>query len=440
MRHLDHPAARLGLSTLILFTGWASDAWRNLIGWYGFGAVVLVMVVGSVLLIVRNRRRLTFNTLPIPLVVFLGLAALSIAWSYYPLSSLLGVTLTLLTTVCGLAVALTLTWDELLRVLGWVFRAILGLSYVFELVVSLVFRQPIFPVWMLNGPIPENPAKLLYWSRNLLLEGGKIQGIVGNSSLLAMVAIVALIVFSIQLASKAVRPVPGAFWILVALGTIAITRSATILIALGVVAPVAAAVLLIRRTSASRAAIPVRVAILAGIAGVAAAAIVLRAPLLASLGKSDTLTGRIGIWEAVIGLAQQRPVAGWGWVSYWVPWAPPFDHLIRRGGVQVLHAHNAWLDVWLQLGIIGLVVVGALVVSTLFRSWQFATDRVRTTVGSQGSFRYLTLLPLLVLSAQLVQSLAESRILVEGGWMFLVIFAVMTKRGRIEPTPQGAVR
>jgi hypothetical protein len=40
-----------------------------------------------------------------------------------------------------------------------------------------------------------------------------------------------------------------------------------------------------------------------------------------------------------------------------------------------------------------------------------------------------SLLPLLVLSALLVQSVAESRLLVEFGLMFLVIVAVRTKRG-----------
>lgn len=428
MRWLDLPFVRLGVATLVLFTGWAADAWRNLIGWHGFGAVVLVMVTASVLLIVHHRRALTLNRLPIPLLVFLTLATLSIAWSFYPLSSLLGVTLTLLTTACGLAVALTIRWDELLRVLGWVFRAILGLSYLFELVVSLFIRQPIFPVWMLDA-IPENPSKLLYWSRNLLFDGGKIQGIVGNSSLLAMVAMVALIVFSIQVVSRTVRLAPGLLWLAVALGTVAITRSATIILALGALALLALAVVIIRRTSGSRAAIPARVGILVVLGASAVGAFLLRAPLLGALGKSDTLTGRLGIWEAVIGLAEQRPIVGWGWVSWWVPWAPPFDHLIRRGGVQVLHAHNAWLDIWLQLGVLGLVVMGALVVSTLMRSWQFATDRVRTTPTGEGTYRWVTVLPLLVLGAQLIQSLAESRLLIEGGWILLVIFAVMTKSG-----------
>jgi hypothetical protein len=37
------------------------------------------------------------------------------------------------------------------------------------------------------------------------------------------------------------------------------------------------------------------------------------------------------------------------------------------------------------------------------------------------------MLPLLVLTALIVQSLAESRILVEGGWVLLVVFAIRAK-------------
>ncbi len=433
MKTLDRPGVRLGISAFILFTGWAGDAWRNLIGWYGFGAVVLLVVAGGIALTVHNRHRFNLNTLPIPLIGFLALATLSIAWSYYRLPSLLGVTLTWMTTVAAFGVAVTLSWAELVRVLGWVFRAILGLSYVFELIVSIFFRHPIFPVWLVPDD-PQHPAKLLYWSRNLLFDGGKIQGIVGNSSLLAMVALVALIVFFIQLASRSVTRVGGGFWLLVALGTIAITRSATIFIALAVVIVVALAVLIVRRAATPRAGFLARLGIFVVVVGGLITAIVLRVPLLGMLGKSADFTGRIGIWDAVIGLAQQRPAFGWGWISYWVPWAAPFDHLVVRGGVQVLHAHNAWLDVWLQLGILGLVVFGALVLSTLVRSWQRATDLDAITTIGGGRFTWISLLPLLVLAAQLVQSLAESRILIEGGLMLLVIWAVKTKTRDI-PTP-----
>ncbi len=441
MRKLDRPAVRLGLAAFVLFVGWAGDAVRNTVGWWVYGAVVLGVLAAGLILVLRNRAKLSLMNLPIPLVVFSALIVASVAWSFYRPSTLLGTATTLMTTIAGLGVALALSWPELLRVLGWVLRAILGLSFVFEFVVSAFVRHPVLPVWAVPDD-PDHIPKLLYWSRNLLFDLGKIQGIVGNSSLLAMVAFVGLIVFAIQLASRSVTRLGGVFWILVAAFTIVLTQSATIVIGLAVVALVTVIVLVLRRTAGTRADLPVRALILVLTAGAVVSAIVLRGPLLTLLGKSGTLTGRAGIWEAVIGLAEQRPVAGWGWVSYWVPWAPPFDHLIVRGGVQVLHAHNAWLDVWLQLGVIGLAVVGGLVVSTLVRSWQQAIDRPVVSVseklefgavtGALGDYRWISLLPLLVLVAQLVQSLAESRILIEGGWMLLVIWAVKTKMPRPE--------
>jgi len=150
--------------------------------------------------------------------------------------------------------------------------------------------------------------------------------------------------------------------------------------------------------------------------------------LLGVLGKSDDLTGRFDIWNRVIELAGQRTVAGWGWVSYWAPWVEPFDGLAVRKGVQYLQAHNAWLDVWLQLGILGLIVFGALAVSTLWRSWFLAVDRPRLGISDTASYSVSSLLPLLLIVALLAQSLAESRILVESGWVLLLVLAIKTKR------------
>ncbi|MCU1515252.1 MAG: O-antigen ligase family protein [Microbacteriaceae bacterium] len=411
---------------LVLFTGIAGDFWRNLLGWYGYGAIVLVVVALAIVVLVHNRDRFAARRLPYPLLAFLIFATLSIAWSYYRLPSVLGASVQWATTAAAIAVAVTLSWAELLVALGWVFRLVLGLSFVFEFIVSAFIRHPVYPVWVVPDD-PAHPAKLLYWSRNLLFDAGKIQGIVGNSSLLAMAALLALIVFSIQLLSRSVGRFWGWFWFAVAVVTIVLTRSATIFVGLAVVVIVAIAVLVVRRAATPRG----RSAAFGGIAIVvvvlAVGGFVFRAPLLGVLGKSADFTGRIGIWQAVIGLAQQRPAVGWGWISYWMPWVAPFDHLIKRGGVQVMHAHDAWLDVWLQLGIVGLVIFGLLVLGTLLRSWFTAIDPVKTHPALAGTYSWVTMLPILMLSAQLVQSIAESRMLIEGGWILLVIWAVKTR-------------
>jgi exopolysaccharide production protein ExoQ len=435
MEQLDRRGFRLGFAAFVLFTGIAGDFWRNSLSWYGYGALVVVIVAVSIALLVRNRARFTLAGLPFTLIAFLLLATLSIAWSFYPLYTTLGATVQLITTAAAVSVVVTLSWAQLLRVLGWVFRAVLGLSFLFEFVVSVFFRHPIYPVWI----APEaHPAALLYWSRDLLFASGKIQGIVGNSSLLAMAALLAVIVFAIQLASRSVGRVWGWFWIIVAVLTIALTRSATILIAIPVVGLVAIAVLLVRRARDRRARMATYTGIGIGVVLIAVVGFVLRDPILGVLGKSDTLTGRQGIWDKVIALAQERPGFGWGWLSYWIPWIAPFKGLIRRGGVEVAHAHNAWLDVWLQLGILGLIVFAALVLTTLLRSWIMATDGIITKPGTAGRLTWVAMLPILMLTAQLVQSVAESRMLLEGGWMLLVIWAVKTKLGPLAVEPASS--
>jgi O-antigen ligase len=163
-------------------------------------------------------------------------------------------------------------------------------------------------------------------------------------------------------------------------------------------------------------------------------AVVFRDGVFSVLGKSDSLTGRTGIWSEVIKLAGQRPVAGWGWVGYWDPFTAPFTYKnFTIGGVQYLQAHDAWLDIWFQLGIIGLVVFGALVISTLVRTWLIAIDRTGVPQGQRGPRNAITLLPVLLLVALLAQSLTESRLIIEYGMLLLTIIAVTSKRALTEP-------
>ncbi len=428
MKLLDSSRVRVGVASFILVIALAGEFPRNLLTWWGWGAFAAVVVVLGIALLVHARRSVTPSTIPIPLVAFLGLAVLSIAWSHYPGASALGVGLTIATSVTAAGIALALGWEELLRSLGWALRIILGLSLLFEFIVSAFIRQPIYPVWVVPGDYVNPDAKLLLWSRNLLFEGGKVQGIVGNSSLLAMLALLGVIVFAIQLASKRVTPVRGSLWLALALGLVLLTRSATIFAALGAVVIVTLAVIAVRRSATMRRGGLLRLGALIAAVGAVVAALSLRGPLLGLLGKSSDFTGRFDIWAAVGTLAEQRPVGGWGWVGYWAPWADPFDHLIVKGGVQVLHAHNAWVDVWFQLGAIGVVVFAALVLSTTVRSWLFAVDRTILVPGERGTHDWLGLLPILIVTAQLVQSIAESRLLIEGGLLLFLIVAIATKR------------
>ncbi len=421
-------------AVLVFFTVLSGDTERYALTWFGWGAIILVIFVIALVIVIRARSRWRLNDLPFPLLAFLALAVLSIAWSDYRQWTAAAAVLSVVTAIGALSLAVSFSLAQLLRLLGHALRIILAGSILFELVVSVIVRHPFTPWWTNYSGQTIHPAE--YWSRDLLLKGDRIQGIMGNSDLLGFVALIGVIVFALEFTSRSMNRGWSGFWIVIALADIALTRSATVTVAATIVAVAAIVLVLIRRTETDRgrrtvAAVSI-VVIVIGIAG----AIVLRAPLLRLLNKSNTLTGRTDIWGEVIKLASQRPVVGWGWISYWVPGLAPFDRKIFRiGGIQYLQAHDAWLDLWFQLGIIGVLVFAALALSTLVRSWELAIDRPQIGPRASGRYDASTLLPALVLVALLAQSVAESRLLIEYGLLLLSLFAIKTKRP--DPVPSS---
>ena len=412
-------------ATLVFFSVLAGQFWRSLFGWWGYGAIALVIVVSSVVALVKLNPDWMWSRFPKSLIAFLGLATLSLAWSFYLGASLIGVTLQWATTLAALFLALCLSWAELLRTLAAALRWILALSLAFELIVAVFVRQAVLPFWVDYGT--RNVPESYYWTRGILLQGGPIEGIVANRNLLGFVALIAVIVFAVQLAAGTVSRNWGLAWLGLGVLMLLLTRSATVTLA---AAAVAAALLFAlwarRRPPEGRR--PVYLVAGASVVVGGVGLVALTPQLLALLGKSADLTGRLDIWRSVAGLAAERPVFGWGWVSYWAPWVEPFEGLAVRRGVVYLQAHNAWLDVWLQLGVLGLIIFAAAVFSTLWRCWFLAVDRPRRALADTEPYAASALLPLLLLVALIAQSLAESRILIESGWLLLVVLAVITKR------------
>ncbi|UOQ57722.1 O-antigen ligase family protein [Leucobacter allii] len=420
---------RLGVSAFaicVFALTLGSNGVRNIIGWWGFLAAALALVVWGVVIFARERpERFRWYRLPSPIYWFLTLAVLSIAWSQYRLESVLGVLAQLATTLLAVVLAFVLTWHEVLRTLGTALRYLIGLSFLFELGVSLLIREPVFQNFI--GPIPEEkPSKLLMWSRDLLFAGGPIQGLVASSVLFGFIGLLGLIVFGIQLRAGLVRRFAGWFWVAAAAATILLTRGATVWVALAAVLVGLALALWARRLGPER-----RVPLYATGGAILAAALGLvlfaRDVVFGLLGKSGDMTGRLETWQKVIELAEQRPWFGWGWVSYWAPWAEPFASLDRKAGIAVMSAHNAWLDVWLQLGIVGVLAFAPIVVLGMWRAWFRAVDPPRRGFGPPLPYATSALWPFLVLVALVVQSFTESRLLIEGNWLLLILLAVKTR-------------
>ncbi|WP_440312481.1 O-antigen ligase family protein [Leucobacter chromiireducens] len=421
---------RLGVSAYaicVFVLALGSTGVRNLVGWWGFlGIAAVLTAIGVVIFIREKPARFRWYRLPAPLYWFLLLAIASIAWSQYRFESLLGVVAQLATTLLAVVLAFVLTWHEVLRTLGTALRWIIGVSFLFELWVSIFVREPVFQNFIERPAEGEKISKLLYWSRDLLFAGGPIQGIVASSVLFGFIGLLGLIVFGIQLRAGLVGRFTGWFWVFLATATILLTRGATVWVALAAVLVALALALWARRLGPERR-VPlyaVGVTLLAAAIGLVLFA---RDFVFGLLGKSGDMTGRLETWHKVIELAEQRPWFGWGWVSYWAPWAEPFASLDTKAGIPVMSAHNAWLDVWFQLGIVGVLAFAPLVLLTTWRVWFRAVDPPRRGFGPALPYATSALWPLLVVVALVIQSLTESRLLIEGNWILLVLIAVKSR-------------
>ena len=411
------------LATLGFFTMTAGDLWRDLLSWWGWGAICVILLILAIIEIVHAR--VDLRRLPFALIGFLLLIVVSIFWSDYPTATLAGWAATFSVAFFAIFLATVIDLETMLRTFGVALRWILGLSLLFEFVVSAFIRRPVLPLFVDYSKLDKIPPAF-YWSRDLLFHGGQIQGIQGNSNLLALSALLALIVFAVQWVSGTASKVWLAFWIVVALATMALTRSSTVLIALAAVILVGVFLWLVRSTSGAR-----RGIVYAGGAvvalGIAAVGIFANGAVLKLLGKSADFTHRTEIWQRVLPLANERPAAGWGWTGWWAPWVEPFKHLAVFKGVTYLQAHDAWIDIYFQLGVIGLIVFGLLVLTTLGRSWLMAIE-----AGPRRG-RLVELFPVLIMVALIVHSIAESRLLVEILFALLVISAIRTAQREPEP-------
>jgi exopolysaccharide production protein ExoQ len=401
-----------------LLAGWAlallaaGDAVRYAVGYPGWAIVCGATLVAAVVVLVRARPRL--SSAPVALAMLLALMALSATWAVAPLATLLGTALQLATTVAAVLLA-QLEPERLLALLHRVLQGILAVSLLFELVVAVAVGGRVYPLLPMPGVEsygPDSPASYA-WSRGLLLEGGRIQGIVGNANLLAMLALLALVVAACLAASRRLRAWPA--WLALPLVVLALTRSATVLVALAVVAAVAAVLVAWRRLPARA----FRLALAAGGVAIAAAAVVVvvaRDAVLGLIGRDGDLTGRTGIWDAVVELWLRSPVVGTGWVGYWPPFAEPYDDLAVHDGIAYLQAHSVVLDVLMQLGVVGLLAWVALQATAIAGALRWLRAAPAGDVALRAA-------PLLVLTALVAQGLAESRPLIELGFVLLAAFA-----------------
>ena len=416
-------------SAFVLFSGFAHSFWWNLLGEAG-AAAVLAFTTGATIAfwipIIRTEG-LRWRRLPWVALTYVLVALLSALWSAWPGATLLTWTLLAGCALQGLFIAHTLTWGEILRALDVALKWVMGLSLAIELWVALVRQSPLLPNFV-DPPADFDPQ--WYWVRGNLFDaiiGERIQGIVGNANYLGILCVLALTVFAIRLATHPPYAAMQIVWIALTALLFVRAGSATALASAVGVFVVLLMVLTMRRTRTAGE--RRRRYILFTAIGVAAVVLVVQLwdRALGMLGRDDSLTGRDEIWGAVWERAVTRPVFGNGFSSPWVPWEPAFDGWIVDHGLSVFHAHNMWLDVFLQLGGVGVLLMFIAYAAMTWRAWFFAVDRPRWDLDANRPYSPVSILGPLVAAMLLVQGLTESGPIMLWGWTLAILMSFKMK-------------
>lgn len=409
----------------VLFLALGGVGVINAVGPTVAGIVVVASALVSAVVWSVVRPPVAVRRLPFLAFGYVAWAGLSILWSAWPAASVLTWLLLAITTFQGLFVGAVLTWRDVVGAVASAAKWAVGLSLLFELAVSIFVRGPILPGFVR----PEGRMDpIVYWSRDNLFDGGRIQGIFGNANLLGAAMLLAIIVFAIRYAARAPRRSLLWGWIAVAAFLLVRAGSATTVVAAAFVVLVLATVLVMR--TARRPGERTRWYVLYALVGLGGGAALWfgRDSVFGALGRDADLTGREGIWADVLARADQHPFVGWGFSTPWISSEPLIDGWIVDHGQTVVQAHSMWLDVYFQLGGVGVVLLALVFLAYVWRSWFFAIDRPRWDLRADRPYSPLTLLPTLVGALLVVQGLTESTPLLLWGWMLVVLFGSKIKQ------------
>ncbi|KAA9111218.1 O-antigen ligase family protein [Microbacterium rhizomatis] len=349
----------------VLFLAVTGAAWVDAVGATIASLIAVAAGAVSIGLWFAVRPYIEWRRLPVFPIAYVLWAGLCLIWSTSLAASAVSWVLLVVTMVQAVFVASVLTWRELVRAVSSALKWAIGLSLVFELAVAIFVQEPLMPGFI--APSRTGQA----WSEGALFTGGRIQGIFGDSNLLAVMALIAIVVFAIRIANGAPRVELG-IWIALSAFLLVRAQSGTAYVAAAAVAVVLITVLLMRRAK-----------------------------------RPGERTGYY-IGFVVVALA--------GAAAVWI-WHDAIFTAFERA------SDNVWVDVSSRFGVTGAILLTLSYLVFVWRAWFFAVDRPRWDLRADRPYSSLTLLPTLLGVVLLVQGIAQSGALLLWGWMFLVMFA-----------------
>jgi len=137
--------------------------------------------------------------------------------------------------------------------------------------------------------------------------------------------------------------------------------------------------------------------------------------LLFALGRNETLSGRTELWKAIGEVIQQRPWTGYGFGAFWLGSEGMSGYIGQLLHWYPGHAHNGFLDIWLQLGLVGVILFTITLIRNLFKALILAW-REKGLVS---------MVPLLLLLFMTLHNITESTFMKQNNF-FWILFTVVT--------------
>ncbi len=328
------------------------------------------------------------------MIVFVGMAAVSVLWSVDPDATMRRAVAVALTTLGGVVLAARFSWTRLAQVIATAFAVLVIASFALGLFMPSIGRMTdLFPnAW--RGP----------WIEKNTLGGFMALG---------------LAIFG---ATALLDRKRWWLWSAFAAGAIALvllSSSKTALAAL-LLAALALGFVWLARRGPAMGVIMVWVAV---VAIGAAVAVILFEPqwIFSLLDKDATLTGRTKIWTAAIRQIHNRPWFGFGYGAVWDnkdPWGP-FARITDESGFPARHAHSSWIEMALYMGLVG----AGLWALWFLETWVRALVSIFTTRGAYLAVPVLAVYALTSLSESVTLTWNDLR------WVLFTALAVKLAMG-----------
>lgn len=136
--------------------------------------------------------------------------------------------------------------------------------------------------------------------------------------------------------------------------------------------------------------------------------------MAAAIGRSTTLSGRLPLWGEVLHIGGKTPWFGNGYGAFWSPGHEEVVLLWNRLGWMPVQAHNGYLEIFLQLGAVGLTLVLVMLAGLGWSSF------IRFMRSGDGTWLFTFILAVTIA----VLSMTEAVLLVQNN-IFTILFVAL---------------